>query len=109
MRRAFCVIATCLLAMGTARAQEPPTCAISISVIEKSTERGYGIYIQGVAVDCKTKDDAYRAIASGIQALQKAATLAQNPLKSQCYELPAWKPVECGSTATFELKEKNGA
>ena len=87
--------------MGTARAQEPPACALSVSVIEKSTERGYGIYIQGVAVECKTREDTYRAIASGIQAFQKAAALPQNPLKSQCYALPDWKPVECDSTATF--------
>jgi hypothetical protein len=87
--------------MGTARAQESPTCSLSVNVIEKSTERGYGIYIEGVAVDCKTKEDTYRAIAAGIQAFQKATTLKQNPLKSQCYDLPDWKPVECGSTAAF--------
>lgn len=100
-RTVFCIIAACLLTASTARAQESPECSLSVNVIEKSTERGYGIYVEGVAVDCKTREDTYRAIAAGIQTFQKAATLKSNPLKSQCYALPDWKPVECGSAAAF--------
>ena len=95
MLKAATALIALALTVGTAHSQTTSTCALSVNAIERPGTNGFGVYVEGVAVDCRDKEEAYAAIRAGIELMKRKTETMANPLKSRCYKLPSMEPIDC--------------
>lgn len=95
MRKAAALLIALTFTVGSAHSQTASKCVFSINAIERPGAGGFGVYVEGVAMDCRDKEEAYRAITAGIEAMKRKLRTEADPLKSQCYKVPSMEPIDC--------------
>lgn len=93
------MLVACLLTLTatSASAQElgGNACGFTVNTIEKQGPNGFTIYFEAIAVDCKNKDQVYETIRTALEQTRKAFAISANPMKSSCYLVPSFSPVNC--------------
>lgn len=91
----ICLTAFALvLATSTAQTRPASKCTFSVNAIERPDVNGFGIYVEGIAFDCRDKQEALDAIKAGLGAIQRNIDTSSQTTK-QCYEMPTFKVVGC--------------